>query len=225
MEKDKTEDAKDIEKPVRRRRRKQEEEKKPATSLAGKLFFKIVVTLLAIAIVAGAVFYGGKAFIKITREQKHTRLTQELEHCRELVSVKMRYSEIVSLKRKAAGGLVRSYSIVRFSGVVRAGIADISDAQIEIGSNGKSVSVILPRPEILGNEIVSQEVYDEQQSIFRSVRITTEEIFDGIDAARKDVENKLVVDGIITEAAEQACKVVKAVFVSAGFSDVEVRTN
>lgn len=224
MEKDKNKDAKDIEKPVRRRRRKQEEEK-PASSVAGKLFFKIIVALLAVAIVAGVVFYGGKTFIKITREQKHTRLTQELEHCGELVSVKMRYSEIVSLKRIVAGGLARSYSIVRFSGIVRAGIADISEAQITIGKNGKSVSVILPRPEILGNEIVSQEVYDEQQSIFRSVRITTEEIFNGIDEARKDVETKLVVDGIISEAADHACKVVKAVFTSAGFPNVEVRTN
>lgn len=224
MEKDKNKDAKDIEKPIRRRRRKQEEEK-PASSVAGKLFFKIIVTLIAIAIVAGVVFYGGKTFVKITREQKHTRLTQELEHCRELVSVKMRYSEIVSLKRSAVAGLARSYSIVRFSGIVRAGIADISEAQITIGNTGKNVSVVLPRPEILGNEIVSQEVYDEQQSIFRSVRITTDEIFSGIDAARKDVENKLVVDGILSEAADQACKVVKAVFTSAGFSDVEVRTN
>lgn len=222
MEKNKN--TNDIEKPARRRRRKQEEEK-PASSVAGKLFFKIVVTLLALAIVAGAVFYGGKAFVKISREQKHTRLTQELEHCRELVSVKMRYSEIVSLKRTAAGGFARSYSIVRFSGIVRAGIADISEAKITIGNNGKNVSVLLPRPEILGNEIVSQEVYDEQQSVFRSVRITTEEIFDGIDAARKDVETKLIVDGILSEAADQACKVVKAVFTSAGFSDVEVRTN
>lgn len=224
MENDKNKDAKDIEKPIRRRRRKQEEEK-PASSVAGKLFFKIIVTLLAVAIVAGVVFYGGKAFIKITREQKHTRLTQELEHCRELVSVKMRYSEIVSLKRSFAGGLARSYSIVRFSGIVRAGIADISEAQIIIEKNGKGVSVILPRPEILGNEIVSQEVYDEQQSIFRSVRITTEEIFSGIDEARKDVESKLVADGILSEAADHACKVVEAIFISAGFSDIEVITN
>lgn len=185
-----------------------------------KIIIRALIAIAALAILGAVSFFGFKELSRVALENKHTRIEKELEYCRELVSVKMRYGDIVSLKRQT--GFARSYSIAKYTGIVRAGIADISQASISVGQDRKKVVVVLPRPVLLGNDLESWEVFDEQQSVFRSVRISTDEIFQEIDAAREDEAKRLIEEGLLDEAGEQACKVVRAMLSSAGFTDVEV---
>lgn len=189
-------------------------------SSAGKIVVRIVIAIVAIAILGATGFFGAKELARVSKENKFTRIEQELEYCRELVSVKMRYSDIVSLKRQA--GFARSYSIVKYTGVVRAGIADITKASISLGQDRNSAIVVLPRPELLGNDLESWEVFDEQQSMFKSVRISTDEVFSEVDKSRSEEVEKLLAEGLLDEAGEQACKIVKAMLIGAGFTNAEV---
>ena len=76
----------------------------------------------------------------------------------------------------------------------------------------------MPDCEVLGNEIVRQEVFDEKQSIF--VPITTQEVFDEIDAARQLAQEDMLAEGILKESAEYAKKIIRQFMIAAGFEDV-----
>ena len=132
--------------------------------------------------------------------------------------MKYRYSDIVTLKKTS--GLAKSYSIVKYTGIVRAGISDITLSDYEISEDGKSIKIILPEAEILGNDIVNQEVFDEQHSIF--VPITLDEVFNELEKSREDALEEIIQDGIITDAKEHAKNIVRQIFISAGFDEVVV---
>ena len=90
----------------------------------------------------------------------------------------------------------------------------------EVSEDEKSIVITLPPVEILGNDIVSQEVFDEQQSVF--VPITLEEVFNEIEKSREDALDEIKSEGIMQEAKEYARKVVRQFMLSAGFEDVIV---
>lgn len=189
-----------------------------AKKILSGILLKIIVIICAVAVIGVAAFFGGKALFRVSLERKHSRIAQELSYCSELVTVKMRYSDVVSIKKSF--GFSRAYSIVRYTGIIRAGIANIADADIDIEGGRKKVTVILPKPELLGNDITSLEVFDEQQSIF--VRIRTEEIFEEIETSRKKESDNFIEEGILSDAGEQAIRIVKAVLIGAGFTEAEV---
>ena len=143
---------------------------------------------------------------------------KQLSLCQELVTAKYRYSDIVVIKKSM--GFSKSYSIVKFTGLLRAGIADITDVAFTVSDDGKSVSLKIPAAEILGNELVSQEVFDEKQSIF--VPITTQEVFDEIETARRQAAQNLVSDGVLSEARNYAVRIITQFMYSAGFETVYI---
>ena len=146
---------------------------------------------------------------------------RQLVRCQELVTLKMRYSDVASIKKSAALGLAKSYSIVKFTGVVRVGIADISKSKIVVSADGKTVTVTLPKSEILGNDIESMTVFDEKGSIF--VPIKTQEIFENIDEARKSASDNLLAGGVLSDADVQAEVAVRAMLQTLGFKTVVIK--
>lgn len=132
---------------------------------------------------------------------------------------KFRYSDIVTIKK--AAGFSKSYSIVKYKGIIRVGIADVTDISYSMAPNGKKITLSVPQTEILGNEIVSEEVFDEKQSIF--VRITTQEVFDEIENAKNEALEDMQAEGILKEANDYAKEIVKQFMYSAGFEEVIIK--
>lgn len=185
---------------------------------------RIIIKAALLAVVlcaAGAgVYFGWKSLTKVRMNRTQALIEQQLTRCQELVTVKNHYSDIVSIKKSSALGMAKSYSIVKYSGIVRAGIRDITMADVSVSADGKKVVVVLPRSEILGNEIASQEVFDEHRNIF--VPITTQEIFDGIRESRNKMTQNVTAGGILTDADVQAKAVVQTMLYAAGFQIVVV---
>lgn len=187
-------------------------------SLFGGILTKIIIILVLITIL----FFGGYSILT----RKLTPVTQtniaivmnQLSFCQELVTAKYRYSDIISIKKTKA--LSKSLSIIKYSGIIRIGIADITHSDFDISNDGKTLKIRIPDVEILGNEITSQEVFDETHSIF--VPITLDEVFTEIEKAKDKTLEELVSDGIIEEARENAKKVIQQIMMAAGFEEVIV---
>ncbi len=181
-----------------------------------KVAVRIVTILLLCAIFVGGGYFTLKKFTKVESQSKSALVEKQLFYCQEFVTAKYRYSDIVSLKKSS--GFAKSYSIVKYTGILRVGIADMTDISYSLSIDGKKVHLKVPPAEILGNDLVSQEVFDEKQSIF--VPITTQEIFDEIEEARDLAAEDMVTEGILDEAREYAIRILTQFMLSAGFEEV-----
>ena len=183
-----------------------------------KVLLRIVTILLLCAIFAGGGYFALKKFTKVESQSKSALVEKQLFYCQELVTAKYRYSDIVSLKKSS--GFAKSYSIVKYTGILRVGIADMTDISYNLSLDGKKVHLKVPPAEILGNDLVSQEVFDEKQSIF--VPITTQEIFDEIEEARDLAAEDMVTEGVLDEARDYAIRILTQFMLAAGFEEVTV---
>lgn len=187
---------------------------------AVKIIISILTVILILTALASAVYFGFKKFSIIQIEKKRISVSSQIEKVAELTVYKNTYSDIVSIKKSAAKGLAKSYSIIRYTGVIRAGIQDASGIKLEFSEDGKSIKAVLPHSQILGNGIVEQEVFDEKQNVF--VPITTEEIFAEITKGMSQSEDRLVHSGLLKEADLYSKELVKAFLLAAGFEEVTV---
>ncbi|MBQ4013993.1 MAG: DUF4230 domain-containing protein [Treponema sp.] len=189
-----------------------------AATLASKLILRVVtIVLIAAAVFALAAFCLSK--MQAARVQnRRAAVERELSECAELVLYKMRYSDILTIKKK--GAISKAFSIVRYSGVLRAGIENIRDAEVVVSPDAKSVVVKIPPTVLLGNDIQSQEVFDEQQRLF--TRIGTQEIFEQIEAAKSEAADEILADGLLDDADARAKQVISALLRPLGFRSVIV---
>ena len=177
----------------------------------------VTIVLIAAAVFALAAFCLSK--MQAARVQnRRAAVERELSECAELVLYKMRYSDILTIKKK--GAISKAFSIVRYSGVLRAGIENIRDAEVVVSPDAKSVVVKIPPTVLLGNDIQSQEVFDEQQRLFN--RIGTQEIFDQIEAAKQEAADEILADGLLDDADARAKQVISALLRPLGFRSVIV---
>ncbi|MBR5965323.1 MAG: DUF4230 domain-containing protein [Treponema sp.] len=197
-------------------------QKKSGGGFAASLATKVVLRVVTIVLVAAAAFlFAAFAFNKLQKvrvQNKRAAVERELAECAELVLYKMRYSDIITIKKR--GAIAKAFTIVRYSGVLRAGIENIRDCQIEISSNGKDLRVLIPPTVLLGNDIQSQEVFDEQQRLF--TRISAQEIFDQIDAAKQEAADEILAQGLLDDADARAKQVISSLLRPLGFSTVTV---
>ena len=104
-----------------------------------RFFFKLFLWLLLIASIVVALLFLWQKFSQIEVEKKYALVSQELQRCSELTTVKVSYSDIVTLKKSAVMGMAKSYSIVKFSGVIRCGIENLGDSRMYIDEGGKGI--------------------------------------------------------------------------------------
>ena len=197
----------------------EEKKTKKRTGLAGKIVLRFV-TIVAIALILliGS-FFAYKKLSVVKTESKLALVDRQLSYCQELVTAKYRYSDIITLKKSTA--FAKSYSIIKYTGIVRAGIADITDISYSVSLDGKTITLNVPQAEVLGNEIVSQSVFDEKQSVF--VPISTQEIFDEIDKAKTEAVEDMIAEGVLEEAREYAVRVITQFMLALGFEDVRIK--
>ena len=187
-------------------------------SLFSAILTKIIIILVLIMILLGGGYFFFTKKMTPKKEASFLVVMNQLSYCQELVTVKYHYSDIVSIKKSIA--LSKSFSIVKYSGIIRIGIEDITQSDFEVSNDGKSLKIKLPDVEILGNDITSQEVFDESHSIF--VPITLDEVFTEIERSKNGTLEDLVSDGILEEARENARKIVQQLMMAAGFEEVIV---
>ena len=183
-----------------------------------KLAVRIVTIVLLTVIFHFVGIIAIKKITKVNYESKFAVVNQQLSYCQELITMKFQYSDIVSLKKSM--GFSKSYSIVKYNGIIRVGIEDLSQTDVKITKDGKEVRIKLPPVSVLGNEITKQEVFDEKQSIF--VPITTQEIFEEIENAKIQMEQDMIAEGMIEEAKKYTEKVIDQFLHSAGFEKVKI---
>ena len=184
-----------------------------------KIFVRIItVIVIALVLLCGG-YFGLKHFGVVRTETKLALVDRQLSYCQELVTAKYRYSDIITLKKSS--GFAKSYSIIKYTGLIRAGLADITDVSYSVSLDGKTITLSVPAAEILGNEVVSQGVFDEKQSVF--VPISTQEIFDEIEKAKAEAVEDMIAEGVLDEARDYAVRVITQFMLALGFEEVKIR--
>ena len=187
--------------------------------ILAKVILRIVTICLVTGIAVLAFYSGYKRFSKVTTDNKRALVDRQLSYCQELVTAKYRYSDIITLKK--ASGFAKSYSIIKYTGIIRAGVSDFTDISYSISLDGKKVMLYVPPAQLLGNELVKQEVFDEKQSIF--VPISTQEIFDEIKNAQKEAAEDMIAEGVLDEAWDYAVKIISQFMYALDFEEVTVK--
>lgn len=194
------------------------------SKILGAIFGRIFTKIFLIAVLGATLFFGGKyGWMKlgeIKTEKSSAIVFRELEKCAELVSVKTTYSDVISIKKTRIAGFAKSFSIIKYTGVIRGGIADISKAKFSVYDRGSSVKVSLPHSEILSNDISNIEVFDESRSIF--VEISINEIMQEIRFNQESASADIIGTGFLEEADSQAAKLIESLLYAAGFDKVVV---
>ena len=187
-----------------------------------KKIAKLIFRVATIFCVLFALFFATKfSFAKFTQiqiEKKRVAVERNLLESAELVLYKMRYSDMLVVKKRQ--GFSSAKSFVRYSGILRAGIEDISQSEIFVSSDGKKLFVKIPSCVLLGNEICSQEIFDERQGFF--TKITTQEIFEEIDEAKNNAAQEILADGLLSDADARAALVIRQLLLPIGFEEVFV---
>ncbi len=188
--------------------------------LWAKILVRIMIPVSFGACLVIACVLGWNRITAVKTEKKVALVEEKLLQCAELATHKYQYSDIISIKKQNM--IAKSYSIIRYSGVIRIGIPNLEDMKVNFGKNTENtVFVDLPKCEILGNDIIDEEIFDESLSVF--IPITTSEIFQEIEASRILMQDKLVEKGILDEADERAKTLVRGIFQSAGFEDIRFK--
>lgn len=209
------------------KKKKKEEEQKDGKPVYKKRFFslrlgtKIFLWLLLIAIILVSTLFLWNKFSQVQIENKYALVTQELQRCSELTTVKSTYSDIVTIKKTAVLGMAKSYSIVKFSGVIRCGIENLGDCRMYIDEGGKGIVLRIPPAKVLGNDIQEIAVFDEQQNIF--VPISTQEVLDQVEIAREETLQKLLNTGILEESEQQARILLTTILTNMGFMRINIQ--
>ena len=190
------------------------------SKFANKILFKIIVILALLC----ALFFGGKfswqRLGEVKTEKSSAIVFRELQKCAELTTVKNTYSDVISIKKTRIAGLAKTYSIVKYTGLIRGGISDISKAKISVSNRGKSVKVELPPVEVLSNDISSIEVFDESKSAF--VSISVQEIMAEIRFNQESASAEILGTGFLEEAKSHAKEITETILLASGFEEVSV---
>lgn len=191
---------------------------------SGGLWLSFWVKLIGILIILSCIMVFGFVFYKRVLRQKiertHQAVTNQVLHVAELTTLKNNYSDIISIKKSGVGGLAKAYVIIKYSGVIRVGVQDLTRAKISVNDKGTEVRIKIPRCTILDNTLVSQAVFDEKRSVF--VPITLKEIFAEIETAMADFALSAERRGLIEEADAHLVEIVSATVKGFGYDRVTV---
>ena len=199
--------------------KKERKSRRHGSGFFGGILTKIIIILFLLIILLGGGYYVFTKKFAPKKEVDVAIVMSQLSLCQELVTAKNRYSDIVAIS-KSYKFVGKSYAIVKYTGIIRIGIPDITQSDIEVYNEGKSLKIRIPDVEILGNDIESQEVFDESHNIF--IPITLDEVFTELEKSKEDTLEELINEGILHEARENAKKVIQQIMLTVGFEEVIV---
>ncbi len=200
-------------------------EKKKKNTFLTPIIRKLILVLCLVAFFGVAGYFTVQYVREYMQNKKYqarsAMVERELVHCAELCTLKENYADIVSIKKQAMLGLARSYSIVRYKAVIRAGIRNFTDIAVTISPDGESVVVVVPSCEILSNDVTSFSVFDDSQNVFTPIQ--TQEVLSEIEKAREAAGEEFLQQGFLSEANGHARSVFESFFSAMGFKNVTVR--
>lgn len=183
-----------------------------------------LIIILALVIILSFMLFSGYVYIRERVSEsrfqaKSAMVSRELVQCAELATVKVIYKDIATPKNNKIIG--KSYKIIKFTGVARAGIDDISKIQTVISPDLNTISITMPTCTLLSNDISSFELFDEFNHLLAPIE--TEEILKKIEEARDETGETLINEGLINEANNHAKSLLNQVFTAMGFTYVDVK--
>ena len=113
-----------------------------------RFIIKLLFTIILIGALCTAGYFGWKKFTQVKTEKLHATVSRTLEQSAELCLYKMSYTDIITIKKRAALGLAKSYSIVKYSGIIRAGIKNIDEISFSISEDRKTIEILIPPAEL-----------------------------------------------------------------------------
>ncbi len=186
----------------------------PVLSFKRRAAVIAIVSLFLLAAVAAKVTVG-RLEEKRKRQAFDNLTSSSIDRIAELSVLEYRYTDVMELNRPfiVGGG---SFSLVRFSGVVKAGIRDVSRITVEYVPAEDEVRIVMPRSEILENvvDVESLRFWDIRRNLF--VPISTEKKLLEIGAFKERVANELRVSGFLDNADARSSELVRALYASIG---------
>lgn len=204
---------------MKKKEEKTEEPVQKKHNLAQKIALRVTIITVLALILGLVLFIFIKQLTTVHTETDVAMVNSQLSFCQELVVGQYNYTDVIALKKKA--GLAKSYSIVKYGGIIRAGIKNIKDITYTVSENRQQIVLRIPPAEILGNEITTQEIFDEKQSIF--VKITTQEIFEEIATAKVNVQDMLISQGLLDQSWHHAATIIEQFMYGLGFQEVVIK--
>src|SRR5574344_1858035 len=87
-----------------------------------------------------------------------TLAKERIIKCAELVFIKYKYSRDIMIKKAELIPVFSSFETLRYTGIIRVGIKDISICNVKV--DGNTIRVSIPKSEILGSDIENVEILD-----------------------------------------------------------------
>ncbi len=171
---------------------------------------------IAAAVAAIILIVASRALVDRIAEHKrrmafHNLHAAAISRIAELSVLEYRYTDVMELNRKfLVGGA--STSLVRFSGVVKAGIADVTAVKADYDGNEGKIGITLPRASIIENvvDVGTVKFWDVKRNIF--VPIKTELKLQEITAFKDKVARELEASGFLAEADARAAEIVSSLY-------------
>ena len=181
----------------------------------------------AIALTIIVAFFGVRALSERIAEKKRRMAFDNLNataltKIAELGVLKYRYTDVMEINRKFfVGG--PSTSLVRFTGIVKAGIPDTTKIVTTFDTKANSVRIKLPRATILENtvDVSTVKIWDIKRNIF--VPITTELKLQEISDFKNKTARELELSGFLAEADERAEELVSSLYSGFGAKTIITR--
>lgn len=213
--------AEKLEKSIKMSQREYKETRrhKNGSRFLSKLIIVLLLTIILGFMVTFAYLYFSQKFAEEAFQAKSAMVSRELVQCAELATVKVIYKDIATPKNNNIIG--KSYKIIKFTGVARAGIDDISKIQTVISPDLNTISITMPTCTLLSNDISSFELFDEFNHLLAPVE--TEKIFKEIEKERDKTGETLINEGLINEANNHAKSLLTQVFTAMGFKFVDIK--
>lgn len=183
------------------------------------IFFFVVLAL----VIASGIWYSVDSFRraeKRRREAFDNVTSTALLRIAQFAVLEYVYTDVVELSRSfIIGGM--SSSLVRFSGVVKAGIADVERIVVTPDQESGRVQVILPRSVVLENtvDVSTVKFWDLKKNIF--VPISDELKIQEITLFKERIGKELVESGFLADADTRARELVASLYAGFGMN-VEV---
>jgi len=153
-------------------------------------------------------------------EASHMQLMSQIRNVAELTTSKVEYCDVIAVKAEVMGGFSKAYNIVKFYGVIRVGLENVSDINVSIDKDNNKAVLRVPHCKVLGNDLTELESFDEKRGLF--VAVDTQMVFEKLIDAKKVTEENLINKGIITDAEKNMENLLINFVKAMGYSEVEV---
>lgn len=164
---------------------------------------KVLIAIAAVALIAVGVrgTMAVQRAVEPSVKLSSTSIQEQLTNTSELATAKLDYRGLVRYEQGDISFINKKAFSMVYDAQVRAGV-DLSQARVEV--SGKTVTVTVPAPQMLGIEIDpnSLEFYDSTYSLFNWEN--KQDTAEALKLAQSDAEAKVDQTGMLDQARSQA---------------------